>query len=209
MTLRIPLRRRCGNVRGYADVAPDTGQRVVCYCDDCQAYAHFLGNEGVLDAQGGTDLFQTWPAQMVLTEGRSQVRCVRLAKGGLFRFYAGCCRTPIGNTMASSKSPFVGIAHSFMDHASSGRTRDEALGLPSGRTFGTYAHGGMPEGADRKVSGRLVLQSTRFLGRGLLRGRLKPATLFDAATGEPIATPEVIDAKQRVRLFELASRAPR
>lgn len=200
MTLRIPLRCRCGTVRGYADVAPDTGQRVVCYCDDCQAYLHHLGRTDAFDAFGGTDIFQTWPAQLVLTEGRSQVRCVQLAKNGMFRFYAGCCRTPIANTLPTSKSPFVGIPSPIMDHDATGLTRDAALGPPSGRTFGKFARGGRPSGADEKVSGRLVAQSMRFLARGLLRGKMKPRALFDDATGRPIATPEVLGASERERL---------
>jgi len=42
--LDIPLRCRCGHVRGVAiGVAPSTGFRFVCYCKDCQAFARFLG----------------------------------------------------------------------------------------------------------------------------------------------------------------------
>jgi len=190
-------------VRGSVDVGPDTGQRVVCYCDDCQAYMHFLGRADALDENGGSDIFQTWPAQMVLTAGAAEVRCVRLAKGGMFRFYAGCCRTPIANTVATSKSPFVGILSPIMDHAASGIARDEALGPPSGRTFGLYAKGHVPASCDRKVSARLMLQSLRFLARGGLRGRFSPSALFDKKTGRPIATPETLSDTERQRLRAL------
>jgi hypothetical protein len=54
-------------VRGVAtNVAPDTGSRVVCYCDDCQAFAKWLGGDGLTDAKGGTDLFQLTPSQLAL-----------------------------------------------------------------------------------------------------------------------------------------------
>ena len=43
-THNIPLRCRCGEVRGTAlDVNGGVGNRVVCYCHDCQAFARHLG----------------------------------------------------------------------------------------------------------------------------------------------------------------------
>ena len=39
MNRTIPLRCRCGEVRGVAlDMAPDTCTHIVCYCDDCRAF---------------------------------------------------------------------------------------------------------------------------------------------------------------------------
>src|SRR5262245_45837150 len=55
----LPLRCRCGHVHGVAsEVAPFNGFRLVCYCKDCQAFARFLDRPEVLDAAGGTDIFQ-------------------------------------------------------------------------------------------------------------------------------------------------------
>lgn len=52
----LPLRCTCGQVRGVAiNVSPSTGFRFVCYCKDCQAFAHFLERKGVLNQAGGTD----------------------------------------------------------------------------------------------------------------------------------------------------------
>jgi hypothetical protein len=94
----IPLRCRCGHVRGVAnDVAPDTGFRFVCYCGDCQAFARFLGRPDVLDTAGGTDIFQMPTGRVKLTAGTDAVRCLHLS-GKVFRWYTDCCQTPIGNT---------------------------------------------------------------------------------------------------------------
>jgi hypothetical protein len=42
MPVSLPLRCRCGRVRGIAsDVSPSSGFRFVCYCKDCQAFARF------------------------------------------------------------------------------------------------------------------------------------------------------------------------
>ena len=61
--LNLPLRCRCGRVRGVAsEVAPSAGFRFVCYCQDCQAFARFLERPDVFDAAGGTDIFQIQPA---------------------------------------------------------------------------------------------------------------------------------------------------
>ena len=44
MSTQVSLKCRCGTLRGVAtDVSPATGNRVVCHCDDCQAFARFLG----------------------------------------------------------------------------------------------------------------------------------------------------------------------
>jgi hypothetical protein len=58
MALDLPLRCRCGHMRGVArKVSSSTGLRFTCYCKDCQAFARFLGQADMLDAAGGTDIF--------------------------------------------------------------------------------------------------------------------------------------------------------
>ena len=103
MSTEVPLKCSCGSVQGVArDVSPKTGNRLVCMCDDCQAYAHHLGRaEHILDRNGGTEVFQLTPSQLTLTEGREHLRCLRLKEKGLMRWYAGCCNTPVANTLAS------------------------------------------------------------------------------------------------------------
>ena len=131
LPLDVPLRCRCGRVRGVAsDVSPSSGFRFVCYCKDCQAFAHFLERPDVLDPAGGTDIFQMPPACVKLTAGTETVRCLRLSDKGVLRWYTDCCRTPIGNTAASPRFPVVAVVHSFMIHGGDGRSRDEVLGPP-------------------------------------------------------------------------------
>jgi hypothetical protein len=56
----VPLRCSCGVVRGAArGVSGANGNRLICYCDDCQSFAHFLGPaQPILDSHGGTEIFQ-------------------------------------------------------------------------------------------------------------------------------------------------------
>jgi hypothetical protein len=44
MSRNVTLSCSCGEVRGLVTgVSPNTVNRVVCYCDDCQAFLHHLG----------------------------------------------------------------------------------------------------------------------------------------------------------------------
>src|SRR6202158_3966466 len=100
MPLDLPLRCRCGRMRGVAsNVSPSSGFRFVCYCKDCQAFARFLYRADVLDPAGGTNILQMPPGRVKLTAGTDAVRCLRLSNKVL-RWYTECCRTPIANTAA-------------------------------------------------------------------------------------------------------------
>ena len=122
-------------MRGVAsEVSPSAGFRVFCYCKDCQAFARFLARADVLDAAGGTDIFQMPPGRVKLTAGADALRCLRLSHKGVFRWYADCCRTPIANS-AGQGFPVMGMIHSFMDRdffdrVANGRSRGEVLGPP-------------------------------------------------------------------------------
>ncbi len=197
----VPPRCRCGAVRGVAlRASRNGGRRLVCYCDDCQAFAHFLEQADVLDARGGTDIFQTTPAQIRIESGAEQLRCVRLSEKGLLRWYTACCRTPVGNTLASARAPFVGVVHRFMDHAAEGRSRDEALGPPRERVHGRFALGGLPEGAHRTAPPGLLAGTLVFLCRAWLAGGHSPSLFFDARTRTPAVTPTVLSADEREQL---------
>jgi Family of unknown function (DUF6151) len=198
--LNFPLRCRCGHVRGLAsEVSPSTGCRVVCYCKDCQAFAHFLDRADVLDAVGGTDIFQMPPARLKLTAGTDAVRCLRLSGKGIFRWYADCCHTPIGNTVGP-RFPLIGVIHAFMDHAAAGRSRDEALGPPLCRIYERSAVGPLPPTAPEPASLRI------FAGRGLtmlgwwVRGLARPNPFFDDRTGAPLSSPRVLTPGERAAL---------
>src|SRR5262245_49123274 len=131
----VPLRCRCGQVTGVAhDVSPAEGFRFVCYCADCRAFAQFLDRSDVLDAAGGTDIFQMPPARVTLLAGLDALRCVHISDKVL-RWYADCCRTPIANTAARPGFPLVAVIHAFMDHGASGCSRDAALGAPLCRIY--------------------------------------------------------------------------
>lgn len=184
----LPLRCTCGHVRGIAqEVAPYSGFRFVCYCQDCQKFARFLERPDVLDTAGGTDIFHMPAGRVKLVAGTDAVRCLRFS-GKAFRWYADCCRTPIGNT-AGPRFPVVGLIHSFMDHNADGRSRHEALGAPLCRIFERSTVGPLPPNAPAPPSpGLFARRATTLLG-WWLRGLGRPNPLFDAHTNSPLSTP--------------------
>ena len=61
-----PIRCRCGKLQGEISHA-ELGTRAVCYCHDCQAFAHFLGAaEEYFDPLGGTEIVAIAPTMCFL-----------------------------------------------------------------------------------------------------------------------------------------------
>ena len=108
-----PIQCTCGSFKGTLTLSQHIN-RCECYCKDCQTFAHFLKRDAdvrdVLNPQGGTDIVQTLPKYVRFTQGVEHLACMRLTDKGMLRWYTTYCNTPIGNTMASFKLPFVGVS---------------------------------------------------------------------------------------------------
>lgn len=196
-TLRI--RCTCGALQGEAlDVAPAVGNHAVCYCDDCQAFAHFLGRAGeVLDANGGTEIFQMSPARVRFVAGTDRLACMRLTDKGMRRWYAACCRTPIGNTMASRGMAFVGVLPFCFERPADDPALERALGPILVRAFRRYAKGDRSTiRADRIPFALDVLHLVRLLLWWKLRGDDRRSPFFDPQTGLPRVEAKVLDAME-------------
>lgn len=205
MPADIPLRCTCGALHGTAlAVSPDTGCRVVCYCDDCQAFARFLGGPpNILDEWGGTDIFQMAPSRVRITGDLDALACMRLSEKGLYRWYCGKCKTPIGNTVGP-RVPFVGLIHSFMDHEADGRARDRdrdrdreaVLGKPLGYVQRKFAVGTPPNPGNASLYG-VIGRSAKLLTKWWLTGAGWPSPFFDEKTRAPRVTPRVLTVAER------------
>ncbi len=187
----IPLKCQCGQVKGVAhDVTPQNGIRAMCYCDDCQAFAKYLEQEAtVLDEYGGTDIFQMTPAQIEFTEGSDLLRCVRLKKKGLYRWYAGCCNTPIGNTIGAGIA-FIGVIHNIMDDDG---VRDQNLGPITTFVQGNFAKKELPP--ERYNKGFPFLTTLRVFWKLIiwrLLGKHRPSPFFNQ-DGKAVSKPEVLE----------------
>jgi len=191
-----PLQCRCGTVRGYLSHTAGVN-RCVCYCRDCQAFAHFLGKaDEILDAQGGTDVVQTRPANLTFTQGQEALACMRLSPKGLLRWYAACCNTPIGNTVADYRVSFVGLVHSCLE--GNGASLDQSFGPVRARVNTKSAKGAVPSGPSGMMSA--ILRLIVLLARPLVDGSYKRTPFFSADTGAPIVTPKVLSRSERGEL---------
>jgi hypothetical protein len=194
--MSFPIRCRCGSLEGVL-AAPQRAARAVCYCRDCQAYARFLGNsERTLDALGGTDIVATRPDFVQFTRGAEQLRCVSLSEKGLLRWYAQCCRTPIGNTPRDPKFPYVGLVHDCL--AGSDAERDAAFG-PAKTVLNVGSASGKVEPA-RLALFFGILRILRNVLSAKLGGKYRSNPFFRVDAGVPVVEPQVLSADERKAL---------
>src|ERR1700693_203233 len=188
-----PLQCRCGTLKGY--VVHSAGvNRGVCYCRDCQAFAHFLGRPSeILDAQGGTDVIQTRPANVIFTQGREALACMRLTERGLLRWYAACCNTPVGNTLADHRVSFVGLVHSCLE--SPGASLDDSFGPVRARVNTKSAKGAVRSSSIGLIS--VILRFIAMVARARIDGSYKRTPFFSADTGAPVVTRKVLSRSER------------
>ncbi len=184
---------KCGTVRGQLS-GKGTSNRVVCYCTDCRAFAHFLGRPSeVLDIQGGTEIVQVAQPRLTFSQGKEHLAAVRFSENGLVRWYAACCKTPIGNTLLNPKVPFIGLIHSSLD-----RSRMDADFGKSVAKVNTDTATGEP----KPKSNGLFVSILRFLWIVLstrISGRYRKSELF-IESGTPIVGPTVLTAEELARL---------
>jgi hypothetical protein len=196
MAQDIELGCRCGEIHGSArGVSPDAVNRVVCYCDDCQAFLHHLGRADLLDAHGGTDVVQVAPNVVAFDKGTEQIACVRLSKKGMYRWYASCCQTPLGNTLTPSV-PFIGMPVEVFRGAPDAMRRDAVFGKPRGTSFVQFAVGGAPEGATGNQLGLLLRMVLKVFG-WKLRGKTWPHPYFDRDTRKPSRPVTLLTREER------------
>ena len=195
MSGQVEVRCRCGAVRGVVtNPSPRTVNRVVCYCDDCQAYAHQLGRADLLNAKGGSDIVQIAPATLSFTQGQDRIAGLRLTPKGLYRWYATCCNTPVGNTLTPAV-PFVGIPVQSFDT----QRPDDVFGPPMGAILGKYAVGEPPAGS----TGLNLALLLRAIGRVLgwrLGGKVWPHPFFAREDRAPLYPLTIVAQERREAL---------
>lgn len=173
---------RCGAM-AWTIATDAPGTHVECYCADCQTYARHLGADDWLDPAGGTEVFQTLPHHLAFTRGAGHLRALRLGPKGLMRWYAGCCGTPVANTLASPAFPFLGAVL---------RPGQPGFGpVVAQANTAAARHPVRPRGIVRAVGGLLLrAAAARIFGRG------RPNPFFTEA-GTPVVAPHVLTLAER------------
>jgi len=198
----IRLRCECGDVQGLASgISPDAGTHVVCLCEDCQAFAHYLEkHDSLLDVNGGTEIYQLTPSQLEIHSGVEKIKCVQLYPSGMLRWYAACCKSPIANTMQSPRVPFAGLHVSFFDKRDSNIS---SLGHVRARIHGSEGRGELPYGTHEKVPVTLIFRTVRKMLRGFVLRQHTPSPFFVETSGRAIAAPRLLTADERQKLIDI------
>jgi hypothetical protein len=191
-----PLRCRCGALQGQVTHNP-RAQRGVCYCKDCQAFAHFLGNpDEILDRFGGTEVLATQPRFVMFTVGLEYLACMSLSPKGTLRWYASCCNTPIGNNVRDIRTAHIGLIHNCVEDSARSLeamygpirmhvNRKSALGTPPSAPVSTFF---------------AILHFVRSLIGARLSGSYRQNPFFQADHVTPLVAPRVLTLKERQRL---------
>ncbi len=186
----INLSCTCGTVKGKVKVVDGSFLRIHCLCCDCQSYASYLGNEEkILDEHGGTDLFQTYPSNMEITEGKESIGCVQLREKGAYRWHTTCCNMPLANTLTSPKIPFVAVPVKLMQ-LDNNQDKLSVIGPVKMKAFGQYARGKMPQDAHPKIPLSILPKLLGFMFRGLLGKKHTPSPFF--RDREPVVKANVL-----------------
>jgi hypothetical protein len=187
MTQDLELSCRCGEVHGWVKgVSPGKINRAICYCDDCQAFAHHLGRADLLV---------------------EHIVGLRLSPKGLHRWYASCCKTPLGNTMTPAL-PFVGIVAAVLRGAAQEQQREQLFGKVRGAVLGRFAKGGAPPPGSTKPDLRMMAHVVRLLLGWKLSGKAWPHPFFDRTSGAPSRPVTVLTREERDALRPLCGPDP-
>jgi len=188
---------RCGQLQG--ELSAGNTMRFVCYCRDCQAFAHALGHPAqVLDARGGTDIIATVQQNLHFTQGAQSLACLSLSGRGIYRWYASCCNTPICNTARDPRLSYVALVHTCLGDSPAALDAD----------FGAQrvpVNGPRLKGKRGYSTPRAMLSLARLMGAVVgarLSGRWKHTPLFAAGATGPVAAPRILDAEERRQAYE-------
>ncbi|GMM83991.1 DUF6151 family protein [Pseudoalteromonas sp. MTN2-4] len=186
----LKLKCKCGEVTGVvSNVKPGCGNRLVCYCEDCRNFAkQFNKTDDILNEFGGTEIFQIDPSRITINHGLENISCLKLSNKGLYRWYASCCQTPIGNTVGLNL-PFVGLIHSFI---ASDQNIDFKIGPIIGSVYTEHATGNPSDelkAGKSKVSLLFTILRKLLIWKILGKGSPNP---FFHKDGKPIVEPTLV-----------------
>src|SRR3989338_2255691 len=195
----MEIQCECGKFRAELTQFPkNTPGRLKCYCDDCQAYLHYLKRDDLLDQNGGTEIIPAYPSDIKLIACKEFIKCTRLSPKGMFRFSTTCCNTPILNT--APNRPWAGI-HRRMYTVKDPHKLDNELGPVKSSVMGKYAKGTPPAGTPQTFDFKGMVTVMPFLLKGKLLGKSNPSPFFE--NGEAIVAPQILTKEERSKLTDL------
>jgi hypothetical protein len=131
------------------------------------------------------------PKDVTFSQGVDSLACLRLTEKGMIRWYASCCRTPIGNTLENYKISFVGLLHDCLETA------------PLLDSFGPIRSYVNPQGAIGTPKPKSEGMWTTLwwviskISKARVSGDYKHTPFFRMDTGKAIAEPHVLSVDER------------
>jgi len=180
----------CGSLAGHVDqAAVRRGCRILCHCADCRAVERY---HNCPDTEGtGVDLLQLNPDMVVIDQGAEHLRLLQLSPKGLFRWYAGCCGTPLFNGLRTPRLPFIAVRSALF-------AEPDRLGKVLAQAF--IPQPGKPP--RHKGAGRMTMKLASRMIAAWVTGRWRQTPLFDIDTGSPRAEPKVLTKAERQALTQ-------
>ena len=168
----------------------------MCHCDDCQAFAHFVGRaDSVLDGNGGTDAYHLPASRLAVVRGLDRLACVQMTRRRLIRWYCVTCGTPVANTYDTSRLSFLSLSLSALP----AEQRDRQFGPSSGHVWTKFGHGDLSKVKRASIPAMLWRMASRMVS-ARLSGDHRNNPFFDRATGQPIRTPRRLTPVERAAL---------
>lgn len=180
----------CGKVKAVVKkVTPNSGLYVRCFCEDCQNFMRVLEQDERLDEYGGSEIYQQALSHVEITEGMEHVACLRLKPEGLYRWYASCCNTPMGNSFGT-KVPYFGITKPFIKD----ERFEEKAGVLQGSYFKKDAIKPVPRPYLGKHRDPIVIAKLLYrFAKWKITGKTHPNVFFNKQ-GEPCKKPKIINS---------------
>jgi hypothetical protein len=177
-------------------------QRAVCYCKDCQAFAHFLErpDDAVLNELGGTEIVATLPRHVHFTHGLEALACMSLSDHGLLRWYTTCCKTPVANTPRDFKTSYVGLIHSCLGKRAP--SLQDSFGPVRMVLQTSSAKGKVTSTPMSNFVNLLKIMTSVIAAR--MSGHYKSNPFFIEDSGTPIKQPRVLTKAERTRATNAA-----
>ena len=199
MSQDIPIQCQCGKVTGVIrGLSASSCNHVRCPCSGCQAYAQYLGRaDDMLDAKGYSNIFQIEPKNFEIHQGLDHIACMRVTKTGPIRWYADCCKTPMGNTFPRGGVPFFGVLPICTGHKGNSEAVEQIVGPPRANP---NEPGPVALGSRLRTFAMLV----RFLTMMMfwrIRGGKSWKPFFDKDTLRPIKKPITLTDAEREALY--------
>lgn len=155
---------------------------------------HRLNRADLLDAAGGTEVIPVYPGEIKIVAGREALKCLQLSPNGLYRWYTGCCNTPVVNTKPGF--PWAGIVHRVYSVKDPGYL-ERTLGPIKSRIMGRFARGTPPSGTAANIDFKGFVTVFPFLLKGMLLGKAKRSPFFEQDGRTPIVQPIVVSLDEK------------